>query len=811
MKSKIRILLFPFILFLIISDDVNAFMFWNQACSFNGTPASYAGFQNSASLNITSSFSIETWINPSNSTSPSVQIILEKRTNAMSNGYTIFLSGGKVSIGTNNVPRLLGKSILKNNEWSRFTAIYNAANNLFSIYINNVFDTSIVITGAAPVSNTDSLRIGKGNDFSPFAGWLDEVRIWSKALTLAELSMYSRTTIGSSTGIYSQLKLSLTFQDNESAGSDFSLFDWTGNNGTGKNIGVSSVNLSNRPSTTIAPNDCIELDGANDFLSGNDNPDVSPSSAITMEAWIFARSNTGTRMIIHKGTATGAGVNYNLRITAGLLQATINGNSSFVSGIVIPINLWFHVAFSYNASTGRYAFFLNGEKRNEGVTSAGTINNGAENLFIGSNGGAGTFFNGFIDELRISNYVKTEVEINRFLFQSIDAANKPNGTFVNVCYNLDGYAYDNAGNGPLLTLNANADFSHPGTSDNQPVSPLVRDDADNFQQGFNLKLSEKKIPESGITGSVIDSFKVNLDTTITDLNVFIALNHNAEEELEIFLVAPNGQSVQLFDNNSLVTNSDNLITIFNDQADTSLNNNRYVSFAPLIKPKNSLNSMFAGDNSLGIWRLIINDISGTGIGRLISWGLQFNAAPVMIPTMSVKVFMQGFYIPNDSCIIDTIQIKLKQDFTPYNDVGIYGETPDDNLEIHINAYDAAVGTSYYLEIEHRNSIEIWSANPVSFNLLDGSLDYDFTVSADSAYGENQINVDSIPLRFAMFGGDVNQDDIVDAGDVTLIYNDIVAGVSGYVSSDVTGDDFVDAGDLILTYNNEIEVIGVIKP
>ena len=61
-----------------------------------------------------------------------------------------------------------------------------------------------------------------------------------------------------------------------------------------------------------------------------------------------------------------------------------------------------------------------------------------------------------------------------------------------------------------------------------------------------------------------------MDTLITDVNLFIALNHSDEDELNIFLIAPNGDSVALFMNQSLVNDADNIITIFDDQADSSV-------------------------------------------------------------------------------------------------------------------------------------------------------------------------------------------------------------------------------------------------
>lgn len=805
------------ILFLFISitgfNVANAFMFWNQACSFNGTAASFIAAPNSATLNLTGNFTLEAWLNPVNSVSPPLQMIMDKRNGVNPSGYTLYLSNGKVAIATNSSMRLIGSNVLPNNIWTHVSVAFNSSTDLFSIYLNGQLDASGSSINSEPISNTDSLKIGKGSgSINSFAGIMDEVRIWERTLSSTEVSKFRRTTLGSSTGAYTSLILSYTFQDNESSGTDFSLLDWSNNNNNGINKGVTAFDLSNRPSVTITPNDCIDLNGTNDYLTGNDNTDVSPVAAITMEAWIYPRTLTGNKILIHKGTTAATGINYSLRLNGNFLMAIINGNGSFNSSSGIISNQWTHVAFTYEGISGKYVFFINGRKAGEGLNSQGNIVNGTEELFIGGNGTSGNFFNGFIDEIRISNYVKNNSDITRFLYRSIDQANEPNSGFVNVVYNLDGYAADNADNGPLLNFISGAAFAHSGAVDNQPVSPINRADDLNFSNSYHLKTSNKRIPETGIFGVVIDTLEINFDTLINDVNVFVALNHSSEEEMDIYLIGPGGENVLLYANQSLVQNSDNVITVFNDQSDSSvINNFRYVSYSPSIKPRNSLNSVFAGKHTPGKWKLLINDETGSGIGKLCAWGVQFNTMSAVIPGLSLRVFMEGFYREIDSCVTDTIKVHLKSSASPYPDVGIKYETPDNLFVGNYNFPAAVLGINYYLQVQHRNSIEIWSAHPVAFDLLSGGLSYDFTVSKDSAYGSNQIQVEDVPLRFAMYSGDVNQDGSVDLTDLGAVDNDAAIFAAGYLSTDVNGDNGVDISDMTITDNNAYNFISKIVP
>ncbi len=531
---------------------------------------------------------------------------------------------------------------------------------------------------------------------------------------------------------------------------------------------------------------------------------------MTLEAWIFPRSVAGSRIIIHRGTT--AGVNYMLRLNGNILNAVINGNPAFNSTKTISPNHWTNVAFTYNGSDGKFAFYVNGRKSNEGTNALGNISSGTGNLNIGGNGISGNYFNGFIDEVRIANHVKSPQDISKYLFKSIDKANEPDSTLVNVAYNLDGYAYDNSDNGPVLHFMNEAGFANAGAIDNQPVSPLNRSDKLDFANSFYMKSSDKRIPESGFTGVITDSLMIGFDTLITDLNVYVAIDHSAEEEMDLYLVGPGGDSVLLYANQTLVQNSDNMITIFDDGADSNVTNNlRYVSYAPSVKAKNSLNMVFSGKRTPGIWKLVVRDEIGPGTGQLYGWGLQFNNMSIAIPGLSLRVFMQGFYRVLDSCVTDTIKVHLRQSVSPYPDVGIMGETPDNGYIGNYNFYFADLGVEYYLDVVHRNSIGIWSAHTVTFDLLTAGLSYDFTVSADSAYGSNQIEVEDVPLRFAMYGGDVDQDGNVGAPDLSDIDDDVFIFATGYLKTDLTGDNNVDVSDLTIADNNAFNFISKIVP
>lgn len=63
----------------------------------------------------------------------------------------------------------------------------------------------------------------------------------------------------------------------------------------------------------------------------------------------------------------------------------------------------------------------------------------------------------------------------------------------------------------------------------------------------------------------------------------------------------------------------------------------------------------------------------------------------------------------------------------------------------------------------------------------------------------------------LYGGDVNQDGMIDTADMTPIDNDAANFISGYLVSDVNGDGIVDTADMTFVDNNSFWFIGSITP
>ncbi|MFM2206904.1 MAG: hypothetical protein RL213_879, partial [Bacteroidota bacterium] len=115
------------------------------------------------------------------------------------------------------------------------------------------------------------------------------------------------------------------------------------------------------------------------------------------------------------------------------------------------------------------------------------------------------------------------------------------------------------------------------------------------------------------------------------------------------------------------------------------------------------------------------------------------------------------------------------------------------------SFTAAVpGTSYWIVVKHRMSIQTWSAAPVAFS---SSASYDFTTSAAQAFGSNMVEVET--GVYALYSADMNQDEFTDPFDFSLYLDDALNFAVGYNATDLNGDGFTDPFDFTIYLNNSI--------
>jgi uncharacterized protein (TIGR02145 family) len=188
-----------------------------------------------------------------------------------------------------------------------------------------------------------------------------------------------------------------------------------------------------------------------------------------------------------------------------------------------------------------------------------------------------------------------------------------------------------------------------------------------------------------------------------------------------------------------------------------------------------------------------------------------------VVTIPIKVMIQGYYkgsgqmtpvrknsgLSNSNDEVDEVTVAL---YSPSN---LNQAIATSTVVLATNGtataeFDPTLFTEsqYYIRLQHKNTIQTWSATPVA---ITNGITYDFTTAASQAYGNNQIEV--APGIYAIYTGDMNQDGTINEADLPIFTSANTTAAHGYVVSDLNGDGSVDLLDYPIYKNNaDISVV-----
>ena len=178
-------------------------------------------------------------------------------------------------------------------------------------------------------------------------------------------------------------------------------------------------------------------------------------------------------------------------------------------------------------------------------------------------------------------------------------------------------------------------------------------------------------------------------------------------------------------------------------------------------------------------------------------------------TVHLKLFLHGYYDNNGlmqkvlynqsvvsdpaSVLADSVTVELHEATYPYSMMRTTSALLHTNGTLTCSFPDDVLGTPYYISIHHRNTIETWSAAPMT---ITPDMTYDFSAAASKAYANNQVDVSGNGTIWAMFTADLNQDQNVDLLDMLILEDDIALYMYGYAATDLNGDGNTDLLDVI---------------
>ena len=195
-------------------------------------------------------------------------------------------------------------------------------------------------------------------------------------------------------------------------------------------------------------------------------------------------------------------------------------------------------------------------------------------------------------------------------------------------------------------------------------------------------------------------------------------------------------------------------------------------------------------------------------GKYQAW----NSYIETVPEVNITLIPQGLYNSFSNLLNrkDSVKVYLRSQSTPYIIIDSSVSVLDSiNYSGKFTFPNINTG-QYYITAMHKNTITTWSSEPVSYSRSSGMY-YDFTDQQSKAFGNNLTLIDSNPVVYGMYSGDVNRDGAVDLPDLMQVEIDLENFMTGNLITDINGDNLVDNSDYTITENNSYIFITTITP
>ena len=406
-----------------------------QAFSFDGT-GDFVLVPDSPNLNITSDVTVDLWAKRSGT---GTSYLVSKGAGAIE-GVDV-PSAYEIRFNADNRIRALferanGSNVQLIGPTPTDTAFHHYAyvrgGDNHKLFIDGVVVTAAAFTGTPGDTSGLPLVIGAlRSDFDPtgffghFAGIIDEVEVFNRALSDAEIKAIFEA------GSAGKRKPQLV---EPPAG----MVSWWPGDGNASDIMDGNHGTLTGDATATADGmvgQAFSFDGAGDFVSISSRPSLEPE-IFTIDAWIKPSSLPGTPQIIVTKWGTVGFARYELAITSNskfvfVVHKTDNTNVQVISNSSAQVGVWKHVAGAFTGTS--LDLYVDGIL-DSSINISGTLQSSHNPFAIGANFRpndpspfTGEFFHGLIDEVELFNRALSAAEIRAIFDAGSAGKRKPSG------------------------------------------------------------------------------------------------------------------------------------------------------------------------------------------------------------------------------------------------------------------------------------------------------------------------------------------------------------------------------------------------
>jgi subtilisin-like proprotein convertase family protein len=244
---------------------------------------------------------------------------------------------------------------------------------------------------------------------------------------------------------------------------------------------------------------------------------------------------------------------------------------------------------------------------------------------------------------------------------------------------------------------------------------------DEFSTTTFARIDGRTIPDRGTLNS---DLSISATGTISDLNVRVNIQHGWNEDLDVFLIAPDGTRVELF--TDVGSSSSNFTNTQFDQNAATLITAGSAPFTGVFRPEGNL-SVLNGKQLFGNWRLEVKDDAKWISGKLVDWSI---TATYFTPVAPAGV-----------TVTPTFGLVTSENGATASFTVVLSSAPESNATISIVSSDTTEGTvstsSLTFTAANWNVPQTVVVIGVNDSIVDGSIAYSIItgaiVSADPRY------------------------------------------------------------------------------
>ena len=379
-----------------VHTDTSVKKIGTASAQFDGT-GDYLSSADSSdwALMAKTAYTIEAWIYPTSVTGTQKLFV---QSEDGSNDWNFYMSGQEIALycssgGSAGARFLSASTPITINTWQHVALVRDGDD--YELFVAG----SSVATATSSVSDTlaASLVIGSDASGQTFVGYMDEIRI-------SDSVRYTTTFTPSTTAFTNDANTMLLLHcDGSDSGTTF-----TDSSTRPRHTITANGDVTNTRAQYKIGDSSIKFDGTGDSLSlssaaGNDL--IGGSGSWTIEGWV--RWTSGSCIFMEQGDNNERALQIWIQSDGDIQVYLSNTDGSWdfnnVSGSTLTADTWTHLALVKNSSA--ITLYKDGVADSviDGSTTQSVINNSSDPFYIGIFSGSSSSWNGYMDEIRISD------------------------------------------------------------------------------------------------------------------------------------------------------------------------------------------------------------------------------------------------------------------------------------------------------------------------------------------------------------------------------------------------------------------------